>query len=362
MTPPRRSIGRQWSYLRQLCFSGLDSRMMVPEILRTVNHIVPNDAGSFFWTTAQGIPTDIFHEHSPPEVQHLFLNHFEELFIGPTELNVHSLIHRGQKLGQLLAPPAFYFASNTHHLLVRGSGHEHTLDARIDAHGATVGELMLFRGPGRQFTQDDCDNLAKVVRYIEFAVANENTQPDTFRAVQDNATIVMDTDDRPLWMTDPARRLLQQALQAGNSWVDLPKSGLLPPFCRHVCPLLRGDHGIPEVTFSVPHGRLCARASWLTAAAADTPAGRPLIAIHLQLQVSHNLRLLQAVRDLPASPMQQQVAYTLATGASRQQARERLNLSESALKEHLGQLYQKLGIDSLAALQQLLTAAANGTG
>lgn len=330
--------------------------MMVPEILRTVNHIIPNDAGSFFWTTVQGIPTNIFHEHSPPEVQHLFLNHFEELFIGPTELNVHSLIHRGQKLGQLLAPPAFYFASNTHQLLVRGSGHEHTLDARIDAHGTTAGELMLFRGPGRPFTQDDCEDLAKVARYIEFAVANENTQPDTFSSVQDNATIVIDADGKPLWMTDPARQLLQQALQAGNSWVGLPKSGLLPPFCRHVYHLLRSDHGIPEVTLSIPHGRLCVRASWLTAAAADTPGDKPLIAIHLQLQVSRNLQLLQAVRDLPVSPMQQQVAYTLATGASRMQTRERLHLSESALKEHLGQLYQKLGIDSLAALQQRLTS------
>ena len=168
----RRKQLRQWARLRVLCCSGLSLLSVVPDAFAVVREIVPNAAAALFLTSPEGVPHAFLHEDSPESVQSLFLGE-PQLFVGPHEFNVFRLVGAPGAIScPTLAPPGeAYFRSNTYQLLVRGSGHHHTLDARLEVDGRRSGLVSLFREPGRGFDEHD---IARVALHFEHALKAAN--------------------------------------------------------------------------------------------------------------------------------------------------------------------------------------------
>ena len=87
---------------------------------------------------------------------------------------------RFEEVGQLLAPPRSYFRSNTFQLLVRASGHHHSLDVRLEPDGTAAGMLALFRPPGRGFDAAEAAQAQRIGLHLEHAL---RAQPHAVGAV-----------------------------------------------------------------------------------------------------------------------------------------------------------------------------------
>ena len=220
-----------WHELDLLCRIGVGLAPIAPDLTALLRRLVGADAAALFWLDEHGLPEGFHHEDSPDSVKDLFLNEFERLFVGDREINVFALAQRRDRaVGHLLAPGADYFHSNTFNLLVRASGHHHSLDLRVDLDGRARAVVLLFRAASRPFADSDADTLARAAPYLQRAI--ERSMPhDVWQGLETrNGHLLLDlAAQRIVLISETARSLLRNAGQRGMGWnQDLPPDRLPP--------------------------------------------------------------------------------------------------------------------------------------
>jgi hypothetical protein len=357
---------RLWARLRILCCSGLDVMCIAPDAFAIVHELVPNAASALFLTSHEGIQEATYHEDCPPSVQELCISE-TALFDGPGEINARQLIATPgtPKIGQLLTPPSAYFASNTYQLLVRGCGHHHALDARLEVDERRFGVLTLFREPGLAFDEKDAEDIHRVALHIEHAFRIGNgSENDTDKIVEQEALMVANTDGELLYLSANAGALLAEVPLAGPQWSN---RRALPPVCKRLIDILRdGDRfpwQLPSCSIPLPGGALEVSVHWLGAAgpapeqAAQAAADNGLVGITLRRMVPASLRVWRNLAAISLSPQQLEVAYWMAVGGGREAARQNLSISDAVLRDCVKAIYDKLGCSSQAEMMAVLHAA-----
>ncbi|HJW54685.1 MAG TPA: hypothetical protein VJ577_05365 [Burkholderiaceae bacterium] len=357
---------RLWSRLRVLCCAGLDLMSITPDAFAIVHELIPNAASALFLTSHDGVPQGFYHEDSPDEAQNLFLNE-PQLFIGPDEYNVLRLVGTpgAVKIGQLLQPPQEFFKSNTYQLLVRASGHHHTLDARLEVDGRRAGLITLYREAGIRFSLQDADDLARVAIHFEHALRIGTASPhQPADIVEHEAIIVAHTDGKPLFISQAANALLAAIPLVGPQWPDRRK---LPLFCERLIEILqdgeRHPWTMPSHTIPLPGGALHVSAQWLCAAGAESPVGAVaasesgLVGISLKQSTPTPLRVWRNLNKAALSPQQMEVAFWMALGGGRDAARARMPISEAVLRDCVKSVYETLGCASQEEMINVLLAA-----
>jgi hypothetical protein len=270
---------RLWHALGMLCGLGLGLAPIAPEVCAVLRALVGADAAALFWLDAQGLPEGFFHEDSPADAQDLFLNEFSRLFCGPGEINVHTLARAdGPRIGRLLSPGAQFFRSNSYNLLVRASGHHHTLDLRVEVAGRTRAIAMLFRAPGTGFSPGDAALLERASGWLARAFgAPPAALPVHAEGEGPVGHVVLDAEGRlPLFADAAAAQLLRQANLPG---LGLRSAGLAGPVA--LPPDLPQRLGLAQpgaaARIAVPGGWLSAggRPGRCGAAPAHAAAGAP---------------------------------------------------------------------------------------
>ena len=74
------------------------------------------------------------------------------------------------------------------------------------------------------------------------------------------------------------------------------------------------------------------------------------------------LKILRAMRNLPLSPTQKEVAMLITQGISSEKIRERLHIKPSTVKDHIGKIFTKLDIhhrEELLPKLQTLSSSKN---
>jgi|GEM_PF-588639 hypothetical protein len=361
-----RKNSRLWSRLRVLCCSGLDVMSIAPDAFAIVHELVPNAASALFLTSHDGVQQATFHEDCPASVQEL-CNGDITLFDGPGEINTQQMVvdPDAPKIGQLLAPPKEYFASNTYQLLIRGCGHHHTLDARLEVDGQRFGILALFREPGRPFDAQDVEGISRVALHFEHTLRTSQSSRNELRGiVEQEAMIVANADGQMLYLSPAASALLDEVPLAGPQWHD---RRALPPVCKRLIEVLRnGDQypwEMPNCSIPVPGGRLDVSAQWLgeaghapTQQAAYAAAESGLVGIALKRTVPAPLRVWRNLSGVPLSPQQMEVAFWMASGGGRDAAREKMAISDAVLRDCVKAIYEKLECSSQTELVAALHA------
>lgn len=352
--PARRKHLRAWSRLRVLCCSGLGPLVVAPDAFAVVRQIVPNAAAALFLTDADGTPRGFFHEDSPASVQRLFLEQ-PQLFAGPHEYNVFRLVGdpNGRKVGQLMEPPPEHWRSNSYNLLVRASGHHHSLDARLEVEGRRMGMVSLFREPGQAFDEDDRMDVARVAMHLEHALQAQASGPAVPGGeVDGEAMLVCSPEGRLLYASPQATEWLWQLPLTCLEWPDRRQ---LPPFCLKLIEVLRDAEQhpwrLPCDSVPMPGGRLQASAQWLGVAdadAADPAATQGLVGIVLKRMTPRPLQVWRRLNDSPLSPQQMEVAYWLAVGGTRDAVRERMDIGEAVLRDCVKAVYAEFGCSTQA--------------
>ena len=338
MTTPTSSSAaerqRQWHALGMLCGLGLGLAPVAPQLCAVLRALVGADAAALFWLDAEGRPEGFFHEDSPAAAQDLFLNEFERLFAGPSEINVHTLARAdGPRIGRLLAPGARYFRSNSFNLLVRASGHRHTLDLRVEVQGRTRAIAMLFRAPGTAFAAGDAATLERAAGWLARAFERPHAawSGDAHGAGPVGHVVLDGEGRRPLFADEAAVQLLRQA--------NLPGLGLRAA----VQPALPGDLprrlGVAQAgltaRIAVPGGWLAAQRRTLHPLA----GGAVQHLVTLQRQHPRSVAVVQRVLALPLSPLQRDIALLAGLGHARADSHRLAGVGEAALKKHLRAIF-----------------------
>lgn len=336
---------RKWHELSLVCRSGAGLAAAAPAVCRLLRELVGADAAALFWMNAQGLPDGFFHEDSPASARELFQNAFEELFIGPAELNVAMLAtQRGRPGGYLLAPDASYFRSNTFNLLVRASGHQHSLDLRIDIDGQARAIVLLFRAPSRSpFGEADLHTLSKATGPIT-QVLQLAPNADDWLAGGAAGHLVVSADGRRVMMaTAGAEDLIRMSNLVGEGIRLTGPLDAPPAFVRHLVGRLATGAGAPvSDTVAVPSGRLR-----VTAEPLHMPGdGAGAALVSLALEMPRPLARVGRVLALDLSPRRREIALAAARGESRRQAAIGLGLGEEAMKKHLAAIYAATGTHS----------------
>lgn len=341
-----------------LCCSGMDVMSLAPDAFALVRDLLPSSPALFLFTQ-EGDVRARHHEDCPDHVHRLCIEG-GELFDRPGEPTFRSLYcDPGQpKVGPLLNPPDGYFRSNTYQLLVRGWGHHHTLDARLEADGRTFGSLCLFREAGGGFGSEEIHDFRRVVGYLEHALgARRPVWDEAGRVVEAEAMAIVDLRGDLLFASPRARELIDQLSLIRSHWPDRRR---LPPLCRQLVDMLRDDGGyplrMPVLSVPVPGGVLEMRAQWLDVPGdkdvdvGELPVQEPLIGISFQWSVPVALRVWRNLEGVKLSPAQMEVAYWMATGGGREAARTRMSISDAVLRDCVKAIYEKLECSSQEGL------------
>lgn len=362
----RRKKAREWARLRMLCCSGADAMAVAPDAGVLLHELVPNAAFALFLTTHEGEARARFHEDCPAHVDQLCVAH-GALFEGPDEPTFKRLYGNlnGPKVGQLLNPPTGYFRSNTYQMLVRGCGHHHTLDARLDVDGRLFGSICLLREDGVGFSVEEARDAGRVAAYFEHALrASRPAWDESDRVVEGEAMVIANARGELLFCSPATQALLDEIPLMRTAWPDRRR---LPPFCLRLIDILRDDGShpwqLPTQTISVPGGALEVRAQWLGVPGGDTAewtnklAGEGLVGISLTRVSPMSLRVWRNLGATRLSPTQMEVAYWMAVGGGREAARARMSISEAVLRDCVKVVYERLGCASQTDLVAALRAS-----
>ncbi|GAB2461971.1 hypothetical protein GCM10027082_11390 [Comamonas humi] len=333
-TTPAAARQRLWQELDMLCRLGLGLAPVAPDVCTVLRTLIGADAAALFWLDEQGLPEGFFHEDSPASAQNLFLNEFQRLFVGAHETNVFALAQpHGPRVGRLLAPDAGYFRSNTYNLLIRASGHHHTLDLRVEVPGptgpVTRAVVALFRAPGNGFNAAEAALLERAGTSLQRAFvrpAATGLAPSADGAV---GHVLLDAASlRPLLADATATQLLQSANLRGLGLQGGEAAGAALPadLFQHL-----GLQPGQSARIPVPHGVLDMRMHPLHPVAGG--AGQWLLT--LQLQRPRQIDVVRRVLALPLSPLQREIAALAGLGHARADCTALTGVGSAALKKHL---------------------------
>ena len=337
---------RHWQELDLLSRVGVGVAPIAPDLVGLLRKLVGADAAALFWLDDQGMPEGFFHEDSPAVVQDVFLNEFERLFVGEGETNVFALARRqGKPIGHLLSPGADYFRSNTYNLLVRASGHHHTLDLRVDVDGRARAVVLLFRAPGRPFGDDEAEMLRRAASYLQRAIEGAQS-PDYWRARIDRAGHVLldEACQRILMMDEEAASILSAANLKGLGQRARPAT--LPDFFRRLDVRTGRSLRLP-----VPGGALVASARTLHAPRGGPPGS---VLVNLNIERPHRMEVVQRVLSLKLSPLQREIALLAGLGHPRSDCGPVIGVSAEALKKHLRTIFAATGTQDWDSLSHAL--------
>lgn len=355
---------RLWARLRMLCCSGTDIMTLAPDAFSVVEGLVPNVSSALFLTTHDGEARARLHERCPEHVNRLCLDHGAQLFTGPEELTYARLYSSPRKVGQMLDPPPDYYRSNTYQLLIRASGHHHSLDARLEVDGQRQGMIWLFREPGAGFTAAEAADMARINGYFEHALrASPPAWVKADRAVESEAMLVASVRGDVLFASPEAQQLLNVVPLVGAEWPDRRR---LPPICMDLIDILRHDARhpgrMPATSLPLPGGMLDIRAQWLGPVRGEDDTGQAmaaegLVGIALTRTTPMSLRVWRNLDGLRLSPKQIEVAYWMAMGGGRATARTQMAISDAVLRDCVKAVYEQLECSTEMELATILRAA-----
>lgn len=345
---------RLWQQLDMLCDLGLGLAPVAPDVCAVLRSIVGADAAALFWLDEDGLPAGFHHEDSPASTQDLFLNEYLRLFNGPGETNVMELAQtEGPRVGRLLAPGARYFRSNSYNLLVRASGHQHTLDLRVEVDGRprAIAALFLEPGPGFSDAQARMLERAGVSLSRAFKPTSLITRWETGRLGATGHILLDAANQRPVLVDKAATQLLRQANLVGLGLQDEARSNspqMLPPDLLQLLGLPFEFERASRVP--IPHGWLVAKAHVLHSLA----GGPRQVMLTLQVERSRCIDVVRRVLALPLSPLQREIALLAGIGHARSECTERTGVGAAALKKHLRVIFEVTGANDWESLGQIL--------
>lgn len=328
--------------------TGAGIAQVAPSVYTLVSKIMGAEAVGMCWFDEAGAPQGFYQQGSSRDAELLFMNHYEELFMGPYEYTPFwSVRNKGRSVGNALQTSKEYFRSNTYNLLIKPSHCHFLLDALVDLEGVIRLTACFFRSLQNPFTQADVQKLAALVPVLRRAITKSATVP-TYRCdAGEEAHMLISSDGQRIEMQDANAQKLLATIRLFDQGVSLTDSISKPPrFVQALCNRLRNETlADAAVDIDLAGRTFYVRANGLTwtpsffPAGAESPHGDPKILITLQVRRSGAIEVVRTISQWDLSPLQARVAMYAASGGSRMECALHHKVSKEALKKHLRQIY-----------------------
>jgi len=342
---------RKWHELDLLCRAGVGIEPIAPTVCRILREIVGADAVSLFWMDEQQMPAGLFHENAADSALDLFVNEYDRLFTGASEINASQIAATtGRPVGQLLNPERSYFRSNTFNLLVRASGHFHTLDLRVDVANRARAVVMLFREEQNPFDEIDASYLRQALPYLKRAIESQSAESIWERSRLGGYMLVDLSGTKLLTLSAEANELLKACTIVGQNVRLIGPTTMPPRFAQDLCRRLVSSSMAQDV-LDVPGGRLLLTATLMHPPVAEASEQ---VLISLQMEQPKRLKAIENILNLELSPLQRSIALVAAMGGTRAECLTSAGTSNEALKKHLATIYRRVGVASWEELAKAL--------
>jgi DNA-binding CsgD family transcriptional regulator len=350
------------AYIRQLCCLGLSREIVMAELLRAVQTVIPSAGNSLMGVERNGNPCHFLPEIVIPEQLDILMEDAGRFFSTEWRKGVFPWVERNGVLCGADAWHGFY-SSDLYNLVLRLGDQHHVLIGLLRDNGIPVAIFSLYRSRySPAFSEADRKLLNYLLPYLEHAYRNRNSTETEYVADGESGMFVVDNHGTVIFASETARRLLVLArfpfypVGQGQRVRDVTMPPALGQLCRNLDGIFRGrDAPPPTLTHENPRGRFVFRAHWLDPLNRE-PSG--LIGVTVEHREPVVLHLLRGAKKLPLSPMQREVCLLLAQNHTQESVARHLHIKLTTAKDHIRKIYRKLGIHQREELAGRLIAQA----
>jgi DNA-binding CsgD family transcriptional regulator len=357
--------------IQRLCCLGVGSEMIMPDLIRKINELIPLRGGFFLWMNANRertnscglgpIPTAaLYHKEfylTPRETD--VVVPVRELMISPSPNAVH------QFWPILRVDYPRFLRSDYYNEVCRPSDIHEVVTLVVREANRYHGAMEIYRAAeDPPFQQRDFKLLEAVASFVTHAMTRGPVAEDTFVNSEDRGLLVADLDGTVRQADWHAQRLLHMALGLRlKTWAAVNRRSIHGPLpeivrlCRILADTAKGKIGQPPPVLRLrnPFGEFVLRAFWLepTEGAEQTRH----IGITIDRRVPRALKLHRRLEDLPLTGREKQLCLLLAYHRPRQDLADAMGVSIGTIITHQSSIYAKLGVHSRAELLAALLPA-----
>ena len=350
------------AYIRQLCCLGLGREILIPELLRAIQSVVPSASNVFVGLGEDYCPRYVITEFYVPEVVDYYVNNISRLHDG----GVMSRLKRWHDMYGVLDTPDIivdrFYRCEYYHEIWRPCEQHHFLQGKVSQNQCVFGILMLFRSRDvSPFSAEDKRLFECLLPYVAHALGTSQDVTD-YSGPAESGMFIMNREGNLAFADEKARRLLSMAKYPRYPVCRTEiRNVTVPPrvkqLCRNLDSIFRGgDTPPPTLIEENARGRFVFSAHWLDSM---NPGGDGMIGIAVEYHEPMALRLWRGLKDLPLSPTQREVCLLLAQNHTQVTIAQRLGIRITTAKDHVRTVYGKLDINRREQLIERLMTITN---
>jgi DNA-binding CsgD family transcriptional regulator len=354
--------------IQRLCCLGVGSEMLMPDLIREVNELIPLRGGFFLWmgpdleqTNSYGIcpiPTaSLYHKefHLTPRETDVVVP-VKELMMVPLPKTVHEF------WSTLRVDYRTFLRSDYYNEVCRPSGIHEVVTLVVRGAKRNHGAFEIYRAVGEPlFQRSDLRLLETISGFIAHAMTRAPTAEDIFAGREDQGLIVADLAGTLLHADWHAQQLLGMALGLRlKSWSSAHQRRFHEPLSelvglsRRLVDTANGKIGQtpPVLRLRNAFGEFVLRAYWLEPTEGPEPTRH--IAVTIERRVPRALALHRRLENLPLTGREKQLCLLLVQDRPRQDLADAMGVSTGTIITHQSNIYAKLDVHSRADLLMAL--------
>jgi DNA-binding CsgD family transcriptional regulator len=354
-------IGRYYR-LEQLARLGLPNQIFIRALLQELHHEMPSLSNTFCWQNAQGMLSNIYDEihntetsnklivsmaSNKPDIYGNITNWISQLDHPATPFNHYGKDHYVATFYKTILNPIGYYNSCL-------------VPVRQAVNNKRLGVLMVHRQQGTaDFTEDDCHKLQHISTIIAHGLSQTNTKHLSTTDGWEQGLLLIDLHGNLQHACSTGNKLLSLASCSRFDVSTKPTENDLYIFGdlnRLITNLTEPDNHKqaicdPTLTMCNAWGEFKLRGFLIK----DLSGNRAnQIGLNIRWQEPFLLKLFHRIRNLTLTPRQETVGLLYAAGDPHQTIADKLNLSLYTVKEHVGDINERLNIHSRADLIELI--------
>lgn len=348
------------AYLRQLCCLGLPKEAFIPEFLQAITSVIPSHNNTYAGSDPSEFkPEEISMPTNDADMVNTIQHTLKSYWIPERTQRVAAWFQKNPVLTNFNVFDDDYIDSDLFNLVLKPLDQYHPLLGFFTNHGKPPSAINLFRPRSQKpFDTHDQALFVRLLPYVNHAFQSQANHHLEYVNQGMTGMLLMDINGNILYQNATAARLWLIAhyplMTTGgtlNTHIMLPQ---LRRLCHNLNALFEGkDAPPPSFCHTNGRGRFIFTAYWLDKANRE-PGG--LIGVTIEHQEPQALVLLRALRDLPLSPTQKEVALLAAQGMAYEKIGARLHIKLTTVKDHIYKVFDKLDIRSREELLPLLLA------
>ena len=344
------------AYLRQLCCLGLGREILIPEILKAVQSVIPSGNNFFIGVNQDGKPSYYLTEMLAQKFQECATQVLPQFFTPEKRSQVFEYFKSYPAITDHTVLDERFFQTDLYHLMWQPWRLHHFILAPVIVNRRIAGMFFLFRPVDvRPFSKLDQALCLQLLPYVAHALQKRKLEEvvDTDYLPSGQCSMVIaDRKGVIAHLNGSAKKLLTLAAENDFNKPNQSNNPALPPAfvkqCNNLDALFKGEDVPPPVfTHTNSNGRFIFRAYWMDQVSDDP---NDFIGVTIEHQEPITLKITRNLQYQPLSVKEKEVALLWAQNYTNEQISRHLHIKTTTVKHHVSNIYSKLDINRRSQL------------